>query len=97
MIFEKITYFELSLIALLTTIGNNQIVSVLLTHLPSSDRSGSAMIVRRVITHNRCDPEECVTAYDMAVGESVPRYTGLYLTHRPEVERGWDPQSMIGW
>ena len=52
----------------------------------------------RVITHNRCDPEECVTAFDMAVDESVPRYIkGLYLTHRPEVERGWDPQSMTGW
>ena len=35
-----------------------------------------------------------MTAYDMAVGESEPRYIkGLYLTHRPEVERGWDPQS----
>ena len=31
----------------------------------------------------------------MAVGESIPRYTGLYLTHPPEVERGWDPQSMM--
>ena len=39
-----------------------------------------------VITHNRCDPEDCVTAYDTAVGESVHRYTELYLTHRPEVE-----------
>ena len=44
-----------------------------------------------VITHNRCDPEDCVTAYDIAVGESVPRYI-KGLTHRPDVARGWDPQ-----
>ena len=55
------------------------------TELRKEWKCHGSVISSRVITHNRSDPEDCVTAYDIVVGESEPHYTGLYLTHRPEV------------
>ena len=68
--------------------GTYQINSVAPNASTELLKSRSAMVVSsRVITHTRSDPEDCVTDYDLAAGESVPRYTGQYLTHLPEVER----------
>jgi len=44
------------------------------------------IVSSRVIAHNRSDPEDCVTAYDIDVDESEYR---KHRTHKPEVERRW--------